>query len=335
MRKRIEFRGFTLIELLVVIGIIGVLVGLLLPAVQAAREAARRMQCSNHLRQLGLAVHNYESAFGVFPAHSSSPGPGVDFTRRRGSWLTATLPYFEQTGLFDKFDPKFHWHDPKNFEPVSTQVPMLRCPSVPDRQGFEWTVLVDYPNGATTGVNAPRAFYNGSITDYSNVGGIGTQLNNVLPAENRHADPLNCGVLKGTGSRISEILDGLSNTVLVVECAGRPNLYQIGRLVGDGAMPKTWSGTASVNRPFPTGGVWASHLKGFLIDGALPNGNTAVRPGTCGVNCSNDNEVYSFHRGGAMLLMVDGATRFVTASLPIDRLAALVSRNGSEVAAVD
>ncbi|MCO8121052.1 DUF1559 domain-containing protein [Stieleria sp. TO1_6] len=328
--------GFTLVELLVVIAIIGILVGLTLPAVQAAREAARRMQCSNHLKQIGLALHNYESAFRVWPAQSTGPGPGAQFCARRGSWFTAILPFYEQDGLFQSFDPSKHWHDPENEAAVMTEVPVLRCPSVPDRPGFEWTVLVDYPSPtATSPTYVPRDFYYGATTDYANVGGIGTQLNASLPRSSQIADPRNCGILKTTAVKLADVLDGLSNTILLVESAGRPQLYQNGRLVGDGTTPKTWSGSSSVTRPFPTGGVWASHNKGFLIDGAQPDGNTLLRPGTCSINCSNDNEVYSFHVGGAYVLMADGAVRFVTASMPIEQLVALVSRNGHEIAHIE
>ncbi|MGV3482882.1 MAG: DUF1559 domain-containing protein [Planctomycetaceae bacterium] len=332
---RARARGFTLVELLVVIAIIGVMVGLLLPAVQAAREAARRMQCGNHLKQIGLALHNYESAFRVFPAQSSSPSPGREYNARRGSWFTAALPFFEQSALHEQYDSNINWHDAGNDRAVKTEVPTLRCPSVPERPGFEWAILVSYANATTTtATTTPRDFYYGATTDYANVGGIGTQLNAVLPARQRLSDPLNCGVLKSTPVKLSDILDGLSNTILLVECAGRPELFQNGRLVPDGATPKTWSGTSSVTRPFPTGGVWASHNKGFVIDGAQVDGNTAIRPGPCSVNCSNDNEVYSFHVGGAHTLLSDGSVRFITASLPIDQLAGLVSRNGREVLTV-
>ena len=83
--------------------------------------------------------------------------------------------------------------------------------------------------------------------------------------------------------------------------------------------------------PFPDWRSLVSHNKGFLIDGAQPDGNTLIRPGTCAINCSNDNEVYSFHTGGATILMADGSVRFVAKSIPIDQLVALASRNGQEV----
>lgn len=324
--------GFTLVELLVVIAIIGVLVGLLLPAVQAARESARRMQCSNNLKQVGIALLNYESAHRVWPTQASGPMPGRDFNARRGSWFTAILPFIEQDGLYQSYNAAFHWHDPVNTAVVNTKVPAFQCPSAPDRKGFEWTVLIDYANASTTTATlSPRTFFDGAVTDYANVGGISSQLNAVLPEAQRLGDPINCGILKATAVRLSEVTDGLSNTLLVVECGGRPQLYQARRLVPDGATPKTWSGTSSVNRPFPTGAVWASHNKGFVIDGSQPDGNTAIRPGTCSINCSNDNEVYSFHAGGAQALLADGSVQFLASSTSIEMLAAFASRHGGEV----
>jgi len=336
LRKTFRSYGFTLVELLVVIAIIGILVGLLLPAVQAAREAARRMQCSNNLKQIGLALHNYESAFRVWPSQSSGPTQGRNFNARRGSWFTGILPYLEQDGVFKSFDEKAHWHAPENVAAASAKVPSFQCPSAIERKGFEWAVLVDYSSAtSTSAILSPRSFFDGAVTDYSNVGGIGTQLNAVLPIGQQLADPLNSGILKGTAVRLSEVTDGLSNTIMAVECAGRPNLYQRNRLIPDGTTPKTWSGTASVTRPFPTGGVWASHLKGFLVDGAQSDGNTLIRPGICSINCSNDNEVYAFHTSGANVLKADGSVLFVSASLPIEQLAAWVSRNGGEIATVE
>jgi prepilin-type N-terminal cleavage/methylation domain-containing protein/prepilin-type processing-associated H-X9-DG protein len=322
--------GFTLVELLVVIAIIGILVALLLPAVQAAREAARRMQCGSHLKQIGLALHNYESTYRKWPAHSTFPIPGQDYLMPRGSWITRILPFFEQDGVYKLYDQNRDWHDTINDKPVKTRLPIVSCPSAPERDGFEWTILVSYANASTTTpTTGPRDFYHGATTDYTNIGGIGTALNNSLSTF-RLGDPLNSGIMKAEAIGLSEVTDGLSNTILVGECAGRPRLYQKGKYIQDGATPKTWAGSASVTRPFPTGGVWSSHSKGFLIDGAQVNGFTNTVPGTCAVNCSNDNELYAFHPGGANALLADGSVRLLEQSMTMQVLVALASRNGGE-----
>src|SRR5437762_3699087 len=122
-------RGFTLIELLVVIAIIAVLIGLLLPAVQKVREAAARLQCQNNLKQIGLALHNYESVNGFWPAQSTSPPTAKGTAPPRGSWITRILPYIEQGAVYQMYNPDLHWHDPANEAAVKTRIKILLCPS--------------------------------------------------------------------------------------------------------------------------------------------------------------------------------------------------------------
>ncbi len=331
--------AFTLIELLVVIAIIAVLIALLLPAVQQAREAARRTQCKNHLKQMGLAIANYESTFARFPADFYQPeGIRGMWNTPRSSWMVAILPYFDQANLYQKYNLNANWHDPANEVVVKTSIPGFLCPSAAAREGFDWSVLIDYPGGTASYGN--REFFYGALTDYTNSGGIHPSLNATLPANLQLSNPYYTGILTTDLSnrattlrycnRMRDVTDGLTNTIMVSECAARPQLYQLGKLIPDGS-PKTWGGGASLTRPFPTGGVWSSHNKSFVINGSAPDGNTTANVGSCSINCSNDNELYSFHTGGVNTLMGDGSVRFLGASISMQTLIGLISRDGNEV----
>ena len=138
--KRVRRTGFTLVELLVVIAIIGILVGLLLPAVQAAREAARRMSCNNNLRQLAIAVQNYESAYRVFPAGTVEPvGPIRSLPQGyHHNWLSQILPFIEEQVVYNHIDFAVGVYDSKNELVRQVGIEVFACPSSPDRGTDFW-----------------------------------------------------------------------------------------------------------------------------------------------------------------------------------------------------
>jgi prepilin-type N-terminal cleavage/methylation domain-containing protein len=287
--------GFTLIELLVVIAIIAILMALLLPAVQKVRAAAARMQCQNNLKQIGLGLHNYHDAKKGFP-------PGATTFTPRTCWTAMILPYIEQGNLARNYNYSLDWTASPAVAQIS--VPIYTCPSNP--LGVH-TDTVNY-------TFAP------SVGDYQSINEIkfyvGINCFN-LPPTTVSGDPRIAGTLTwNTSTQIEQIGDGSSNTILVAEDAGRPNLYG-----SNGAPIATGPGVAP-------GGAWADPNGTFSITGALSNG--AV-PGPCAVNCSSNGEVYSFHAGGANAVFGDGAVHFLADNMNLCLLAALATRNGGEV----
>lgn len=222
--------GFTLVELLVVIAIIGILVALLLPAIQAAREAARRTQCSNHLKQVALAVTNYETTERVYPlSHLSGSG--------HATWLVLVMPYIEQGNYYDALDPASQYWS-RSDDVLQTQVPSFFCPS---RRSSGLSVSGDFRSGCSGG-EQHRA---GALGDYALNGGdhqAATRFWN--PGGNSGIALFNPDVqLEGTcpntkmirwkGKRaVRHITDGLSNTLLCGEKYVHPD-YQGHKQYGD------------------------------------------------------------------------------------------------------
>lgn len=208
--------GFTLVELLVVIAIIGILVALLLPAVQAARDAARRMSCSNNLKQIGLAVLNYDNT------HNTLPPGSIHLTTDRNdhqlaftNWAIAILPYLEQSGLYDQYNQSLYNTHPDNRPVLRTRLPVMVCPSGMDtdelRDAVQLGEVGPIAQGSYRGVSGKRW---GSTNGYYDYPGF---------AENANRTAYNSGplFLVGAGSlktvKLSHITDGTSNTLLVGE----------------------------------------------------------------------------------------------------------------------
>ncbi len=315
--------GFTLIELLVVIAIIAVLIALLLPAVQAAREAARRASCVNNMKQMGLALHNFEQTYRSFPAEATGSFYDVPPSAPRHGWPSRILPYLEQNAIAASMNFQVHWYDQGNTTASNAALGVFNCPSaIPVSPGYEYTLY-----GSTSN---PRQAYPGANWDYGNSDSISTLLQVALGVSSTAgvitASPDANAVNFENGTALAQITDGLSNTIMVIEDSSRPWLWQGRRFVPPN--PPTTSPKNSV-----TGGVWASNLKAVVIDGATYDGS--LIPGPCGVNCTNNNEIFSAHPGGANVTMADGSVRFLKAQIPIRLIAALVTRQGAEITSAD
>lgn len=292
--------GFTLVELLVVIAIIGVLVGLLLPAVQAAREAARRMSCSNNMRQVGLAAHNYHSTYKQFPRKS--------IPRRGHTWAVAILPFIEQSNIYEKYDFNVDWDAPKNRDIIQTNIQTYLCPSTPDNQ------LLD--------IYGP---IRSATTDYVPHGKIADDLMDAGHVK-RRPDP--SGLLDGTKvTRFRDCLDGVSNTMLLAECAGRPQYFVLNRF--GPRMNNDGCGNANVTDWRSRLGGWANPGNFVPVHGFNHDGLTCSGPYI--INKTNNNEAYSFHVGGIQINMADGSTHFITEQVDKEVYASLITYRGHEV----
>jgi prepilin-type N-terminal cleavage/methylation domain-containing protein/prepilin-type processing-associated H-X9-DG protein len=297
-------RGFTLIELLVVIAIIAILIGLLLPAVQKVREAAARMKCGNHLKQLTLGLHNYHDAQGGFPAAREQLPDGAGGAWIH-SWTPRVLPYIEQDNLARTYRFDMNWDAAGNAgvgRAIRATVPVFLCPSAPQDGRHANRGVLDY--AATTERNWPNPFVSAAQAPFVSTG-----------------DPNYIGVLGHTtltakaNRRITDITDGTSNTMLLAECAGRNRRFVMGRE----DPSQTW-----------TAGPWANPNSRLQIGGFNP-ADPDANVGPCAVNCINDKEIYAFHPGGANVGMGDGSVRFLKAATKLDTVLQLLTRNRGEV----
>jgi len=358
----VKKRGFTLIELLVVIAIIAVLVSLLLPAVQQAREAARRTQCRNNLKQIGLAFHNYLDVHLKFPmAYLSNADYSTGtVTPRPGSmsWPCALLPFIEQTNAYNAITAAGGLLDDVGAAAAGslvaqrTVVPGYICPSAPRSSNIVTGGGPSNPNIPGAPVKSTNTQTGGamdyiSIINFTAGTGIYTAWQAAYPTAGSNSagamgnaaafqvgnpTPL---VSQRSGSGIRDMTDGTSNTHLVHEHANRSQGYTRGK-------PDTFLNTTVGS----AGGSWVSVLQGAAFANGVAfntapgtiNCNVSTPGGPCLINCSNvvyaSADIagpYSFHAGASLTLMGDGSVQSTSENVSIAVWAARNTQAGGEV----
>jgi prepilin-type N-terminal cleavage/methylation domain-containing protein/prepilin-type processing-associated H-X9-DG protein len=322
MKSRIapHGKGFTLIELLVVIAIVGILVAMLLPAVQAAREAARRMSCQNNIRQIVLAMHNHENTYRLLPYSKRDTAP-------QRSWAPDTLPFLEQAGMVSdaNFDLTQNWWRSTTYGSPAVPIPnantvkqslaVFTCPSSPNPSRLQ-----------SKTETPPEQDKIGACGDYFVTEGVSLSINGELvPAEQFPATIDLKGALRKYPDRntFANISDGTSNTILIAECAGREDVWR-GRVMRPAAADRKRPDCARAR-----GGAWATNDNPYEIGTRVDWCTGGTIPGPMRINNSNEygHLFYGFHSGGANFALADGSVRLYSESTSLRLLAMLVMRS--------
>ncbi len=327
--------AFTLVELLVVIAIIGILVGLLLPAVQAAREAARRMSCSNNLKQIGLAMHNYESAFGkmppaLFAANPAKGEPSGEDDDGFG-WLVSLLPFIEQQALYDNIRPNGHYGVLGNqgirsqfypeipagqpFRGGDTVVSTYRCPSSALEARFPatWVVPGSQLIGGSAIPNQHPMSVGHATTDYKAAGGSCLGDWGVLHK-----------LWEGEGTRFADVQDGLSNTIMAGESSYVTTTTSSSRR-------RTEAPTEFRDWPTWIGSFGNGQDETVRINGRTNSPiNAQVGPRQM-VFAINDDCAFSYHPAGAQFVFMDGSVHFVSENVDMGTYCFLHDKRDGQV----
>jgi prepilin-type N-terminal cleavage/methylation domain-containing protein/prepilin-type processing-associated H-X9-DG protein len=327
-------RGFTLIELLVVIAIIAVLIALLLPAVQAAREAARRMQCTNNLKQLGLAMHNYHDTQGTFPigrmGENYTYSKQVTSDPNRRTWALSIAPYLEQGALYQATNFSVSWYMAPNTTVIMTKVAAFHCPTDPHTDAIENSTTATQRREGNYVVNWGSMHFNQNDTP-NGTGGVHWNYPNPFAGPLGDTVPFLGAPFSGNVSRgISNIVDGTSNTLLMAEV-----------IIGlDAPGNKTLDVRGDIYNDDQNCTVFMAYT--------APNSQTPDQTGYCNypyelnppckavsTKTPTFNAARSFHSGGVNALLADGSVRFFKNSVALPVWRSLSTTTGGEVLSAD
>jgi prepilin-type N-terminal cleavage/methylation domain-containing protein/prepilin-type processing-associated H-X9-DG protein len=311
MNCRFARCGFTLVELLVVIAVVAILIALLLPAVGSVRAAARRTQCLNHVKQLGLALHNYHDVHRVFPpgvvGDVNSLGDPGTAEGSPLSWMQPLLPYLEQTSLYNEISPHFASTLAAHRYPLRhTVVPVLTCPSDP---------------------NAPKIARPPS-GDWGNIGFGGNYLlcsgsQTLTPGESPYGQNRNGMFYARSQTRLADVVDGASNTLMGAEAVVAPD---------SGITPTTQDMRGQYFFARRGGVLFSTHMPPNTFTGDRSSSCVDLPHAPCGERGLTDMVYYarSLHAGGVNALLADGSVRFVADSIDLLLYRALGTRAGGE-----
>jgi prepilin-type processing-associated H-X9-DG protein len=298
-----------LIELLVVISIIAVLIALLLPAVQGARQAARRISCVNNLKQLGLGISNYVSTYDRFPiGQHVNPPPSTLYTIGT-NWSVCLMPFIEHQPAFNSWNFSFSFSEPQNTTVSQRAFSVYYCPSSLAPIVDKWTVSTDI-----AGIPAGGTF-NSGVVDYSVTA-------NVQATTFSWPGIIEYAVSPDTPPSISlaQVTDGLSNTILLGEMTGGATIY-VAKGRPNGPMSHAYGHIGGLNR---------MAVRPFSFDGLIQYG------GNCVINCSNfGSNFYSFHPGGVNVAFADASVHFLKSTIVTDTVYKLVGRDDGNIISAD